>query len=140
MARIRDVIQRRQQRLDDLGYRLGRGYESNAVQKRRRIEVAATRLRHFDLRRVLNGMRREIDAHAATLHGAIRNLLLRRKAQLGETAARLETLSPVKILERGYALIFDASGKLVKDPVQVQSGDEIAARVAKGTFGAVVKK
>ena len=70
----------------------------------------------------------------------MRNLLLRRKAQLGETAARLETLSPVKILERGYALIFDASGKLVKDPAQVQSGDEIAARVAKGTFGAVVKK
>ena len=30
--------------------------------------------------------------------------------------------------------------QLFKDPVQVQSGDEIAARVAKGTFGAVVKK
>jgi len=110
------------------------------VQKRRRIEVAATRLRHFDLRRVLNGMRREIDAHAATLHGTMRNLLLRRAARLGEAAAHLESLSPVKILERGYALIFDASGKLVKDPAQVQSGDEIAARVAKGTFGAVVKK
>jgi len=140
MARIRDVIQRRQQRLDDLRYRLGRGYESNAVQKRRRLEVAATRLRHFDLRRVLSGMRREIDAHAATMHGTMRNLLLRRAARLGEAAAHLESLSPVKILERGYSLIFDASGKLVKDPAQVHAGDEITARVAKGTFGAVVKK
>src|SRR5579859_2816736 len=108
--------------------------------KRSRLEVAATRLRHFDLRRVLSGMRREIDAHSAPLHSAMRNFLLRRAGQLGEAVVHLESLSPVKILDRGYALIFDASGKLVKDPAQVKPGDEITARVAKGTFGAVVKK
>ncbi len=140
MATIRDAITRRQQRLDDLIYRLGRTYESNSLQKRRRLEVAATRLRHFDLRRVLSGMRREIDARGGTLHAAMQNLLLRRAARLGEASAHLESLSPVKILERGYALVFDASGKLVKDPAQVKSGDEVTARVAKGIFGAVVKK
>jgi exodeoxyribonuclease VII large subunit len=140
MATIRDAITRREQRLDDLVYRLGRAYGSNAIQKRRRLEVAATRLRHFDLRRVFSGMRREIDAHGATLNAAMQNLLLRRAARLGEAWAHLESLSPVKILERGYALVFDASGKLVKDPAQVNPGDEITARVAKGTFGAVVKK
>jgi exodeoxyribonuclease VII large subunit len=140
MAKIRDAVRRRQQRLDDLAYRLGRAYESNAHEKRRRLEVAGTRLRHFDLRRVLAGMRREIDAHSATLRQTLRHLLVRRRARLAECAARLESLSPVKILERGYALIFDGSGNLVKDPAQVQSGDEITARVARGTFGAVVKK
>jgi len=140
MATIRDAITRRQQRLDDLIYRLGRAYESNSLRKRRRLEVAATRLRHFDLRRVLSGMRREIDARGGTLRAAMQNLLLRRAARLGEASAHLESLSPVKILERGYALVFDVSGKLVKDPAQVKSGDEITARVAKGTFGAVVKK
>lgn len=140
MATIRDAITRRQQRLDDLIYRLSRAHESIAQQKRRRLEVASTRLRHFDLRRVLIGMRREIDTYSSVLHRAVRNLLLHRAATLGEAAARLEALSPVKILERGYALVFDASGKLVKDPAQVNSGDEITARVARGTFGAVVKK
>ncbi|HTC95134.1 MAG TPA: exodeoxyribonuclease VII large subunit [Terriglobales bacterium] len=140
MARVRDVIGRRQQRLDDLTYRLSRAYESHAQQKRRRLEVAATRLRHFDLRRVLGGMRREIDAHSATLHSAMRNFLLRRAGRLGEAVVHLESLSPVKILDRGYALIFDATGRLVKDPAQVKSGDEITARVAQGAFGAIVKK
>jgi exodeoxyribonuclease VII large subunit len=140
MATIRDVIRQRQQRLDDLSYRLSRAYDSQAQQKRRRLEVAATRLRHFDLRRVLSGMRREIDAHGATLHSAMRNFLLRRAGRLGEAVVHLESLSPVKILDRGYALIFDASGKLVNDPAQVKQGDEITARVAKGTFGAIVKK
>ena len=140
MARIRDAITRRQQRLDDLIYGLRSAYESQATQKRRRLEVAATRLRHFDLRRVFGSMRREIDSRRSALQAAIGNLLLRRRARLGEAAAHLESLSPVKILERGYALVFDASGKLVKDAAQVQTGDPITARVAKGTFGAIVKK
>jgi exodeoxyribonuclease VII large subunit len=140
MAGIRDAVRRRQQRLDDLTYRLSRAYEAGAHEKRRRLEVAGTRLRHFDLRRVLGGMRREIDAHGTTLHSTMRTQLERRRARLAEAAARLESLSPVSILERGYALVFDAAGKLVKDPAQVQSGDEITARVSKGAFRAVVKK
>jgi exodeoxyribonuclease VII large subunit len=140
MAGIRDVVRRREQRLDDLAYRLRRAYESNAHARRRRLEIAGTRLRHFDLRRVLGGMRREIDSRCGTLHGAMRNLLAHRRSRFAETVARLESLSPVKILERGYALIFDSAGNLVKDPAQLQSGDAITARVARGTFGAVVKK
>jgi exodeoxyribonuclease VII large subunit len=51
----------------------------------------------------------------------------------------LEALSPVKILERGYALVFDASGTLIKDAAQVSPGTEVTARVARGTFTAEVK-
>jgi len=140
MATIRDAITRRQQRLDDLTYGLRRAHESSALQKRRRLELASTRLRHFDLRRVFGSMRLEIDSHRGALHSAIGSLLLRRRARLGEAAAHLESLSPVKILERGYALVFDATGKLVKDAAQVRTGDPITARVARGTFGAIVKK
>jgi exodeoxyribonuclease VII large subunit len=51
----------------------------------------------------------------------------------------LEALSPVKILERGYALVFDANGTLIKDPAQAVPGTEITARVARGSFTAEVK-
>ena len=43
------------------------------------------------------------------------------------------------ILERGYALVFDANGKLVKDAAQVKVGEEIRARVARGEIAATVK-
>jgi len=45
----------------------------------------------------------------------------------------------VAILERGYALVFDASGKLVKDASGVNAGEEIRARVARGEIEATVK-
>jgi len=70
----------------------------------------------------------------------MRSMLAAQQARLNQAAATLEALSPVKILERGYALVFDASGALVKDAAQLSSGDEISARVAKGSFTAEVKK
>ena len=40
--------------------------------------------------------------------------------------------------ERGYALVFDQSGALVKDASQLAPGTEISARVARGGFTAEV--
>ena len=52
----------------------------------------------------------------------------------------LEMLSPLAILERGYALVFDEAGQLVKDAAAVSAGEEISVRVARGEIGAVVSK
>jgi exodeoxyribonuclease VII large subunit len=52
----------------------------------------------------------------------------------------LETLSPLAILERGYALVFNSSGNLIKDAGQVMVGEEITARMARGEIRATVKK
>ena len=139
-ARMMQLIQRRQQRLDELVFGLQQGFTADLVEQRRKLEVATARLRTFDLRRVLGGMRREIEAGTAALAAAARAFLMARRAAAEKLGARLEELSPVKILDRGYALVFDASGALIKDAGQVKAGDEITARVARGTIAATVKK
>ncbi len=50
----------------------------------------------------------------------------------------LETLSPLAVLQRGYALIFDAAGNLVKDAAQLNPGDNVRARLARGEIRAAV--
>jgi exodeoxyribonuclease VII large subunit len=139
-ARMRELIQRRQQRLDESVFALQQGFTAGLVAHRRKLEVAAARLRTFDLRRVLAGMRREIEAGTGRLGAAARAFFLARRAAAETLGARLEELSPVKILDRGYALVFDASGALIKDAAQVKPGDDIRARVARGTIAATVKK
>jgi exodeoxyribonuclease VII large subunit len=52
----------------------------------------------------------------------------------------LESLSPLAILDRGYALVFDSQGKLLKDSAKVNPGDEISARLAHGQIHASVTK
>jgi exodeoxyribonuclease VII large subunit len=139
-ARMMDLIRQRQQKLDDLTYRLERGERQALELMRRRWETLAAAVRHYDLRRVLGGIRGELAAGTAALAAAMRNQLLQNKVRLERMGRALEALSPLAILERGYALVFDGAGQLVKDAGLVKMGDEITARVARGEIAAVVKK
>ena len=139
-ARMREAIRRREQRVDDLVYRLAQA-ERKVIQARmRRLDVASTRLRHLDLRLRLNYFHKQLDTHTTAMQVAMQNGLARRRARLDHLAAQLQALSPTNILERGYALVFDAEGNLVKDAAQVNAGSEITAQVAKGKIAATVKK
>ncbi|MGB8969705.1 MAG: exodeoxyribonuclease VII large subunit, partial [Candidatus Sulfotelmatobacter sp.] len=139
-ARMMDLIRQRQQKLDDLTFRLERGERQALELMRRRWETLAAAVRHYDLRRVLAGIRGELAAGTAALAAAMRNQLLQNKVRMERMGRALEALSPLAILERGYALVFDGAGQLVKDAGRVKPGDEIRARVARGEIAAVVKK
>jgi len=139
-ARMMDLIRQRQQKLDDLTYRLERSERQALELMRRKWETAAAAVRHYDLRRVLAGMRGELEAGTAALAAAMRNVLLQHKVRVERMSRALETLSPLAILERGYALVFDGAGQLIKDAAQVKVGEEISARLARGEIRARVKK
>lgn len=139
-ARMMDLIRQRQQKLDDLTYRLERGERQGLEQIRRRWETAAGAVRHYDARRVLAGMRGELQTQTSALAGGMRNLLLQYRVRAERMGRALEMLSPLAILERGYALVFDAEGKLVKDAAQVKVGEEISAKVSRGEIRSVVKR
>jgi exodeoxyribonuclease VII large subunit len=138
-ARMMDLIRQRQQKLDDLTYRLERSERQTLEQMRRRWEMASAAVRHYDLRRVLAGIRAELEGLTAAMAAAMRNQLLQNKVRLERMSRALEVLSPLSVLERGYALVFDGAGRLLKDAEQVTEGDEIRARLARGEIRATVK-
>jgi exodeoxyribonuclease VII large subunit len=139
-GRMVDLINQRQQRLDDLTYRAERAQRQLLERMRRRWETVSATVRHYDLRLVLSGMRKELSAVTGTLVAAMRTLLLRNRVRSDRLGAALEGLSPMAILERGYALVFDAAGKLVRDASRVHAGEEISARLARGEIHATVNK
>ena len=139
-ARMMDALGRRQQRVDELLYRMETAERRVIEQQRRRWETAAGAIRHYDVRRRLAAMREQLESRTAALGASFRTLLMRRRGRLEQLAGELGALSPVAILERGYALVFDSAGNLVKDSEQVQAGEEIRARVARGEIKAVIKK
>ena len=50
--------------------------------------------------------------------------------------AQIRALSPSATLERGYAIVSDNSGKIVRDEAQVAAGEEVLIRVNIGEFSA----
>jgi exodeoxyribonuclease VII large subunit len=139
-ARMQEAIGRRQQRLDDLKFRLVTAQRAILERHRRQLDHTAAAVRHFDVRQRLAGMRRDLNLRLAALTSAGRTALLHRRSRLDHLAGRLEALSPVAILERGYALVFDVDGNLVNNADQVRPGDEISARLARGRIKAIVKE
>jgi exodeoxyribonuclease VII large subunit len=139
-ARMMEGINQRQQRLDDLRFRLEKSQRKLIEKHRRRWEQVSAAVRHYDARRVLAGMRRDLASHTTAITSAVQTLLLRRRSRIEQIEHQLKALSPVAILERGYALVFDASGNLVKNSAQVEIGDEISARLAHGSLTAKVEK
>jgi len=90
-----DLINQRQQKLDDLTYRAERAERQLLERTRRRWETVSATVRHYDLRLVLSGMRKELSAVTGTLAAAMRTLLLRNRVRCDRLGAALEGLSPI---------------------------------------------
>ena len=138
-ARMEDAISRRQQRVDDLRFRLESRMRTRLAEASRRLDLGLSRLRQRDLRQQLRTRKGELLSHLQALAAAAQQYLMRRRSRLEQASGKLATLSPVAILERGYSLIFDPQGALVKDASQLSPGDSIHARLARGEVDARVE-
>jgi exodeoxyribonuclease VII large subunit len=139
-ARMMELIRQRQQRLDDLNHRMEVAERQSINRMRRRWETISAAVRHYDLRLVLSGTRKELDSWTAALVAVTRNVLLQHRVRTERFQTALESLSPLAILDRGYTLIFDSQGNLLKDASRVLVGDAISARLARGQIEAEVTK
>jgi len=137
-ARMMDGIHRRAQRVDELRYRLEKAERTLLERCHRRSENAAAAVRHYDARRRLGAIRQQLEAQVAGLAAATRRRLMEKRGELERTTASLEAMSPLAILNRGYALVFDAEGELVKDATGLGVGEEVSARLARGKVQARV--
>ncbi|HLZ50748.1 MAG TPA: exodeoxyribonuclease VII large subunit [Candidatus Acidoferrum sp.] len=139
-VRIMEVIRQRQQKLDDLTHRMELAERLLLEQMRRRWETISASVRHYDLRLILSGMRKELDSKTTALAAVTRNVLLQHRVRAERLDTVLRSLSPLAILDRGYALVFDSQGKLLKDANAVNIGEQISARLAHGRIQADVTK
>ncbi|WNM27988.1 exodeoxyribonuclease VII large subunit [Demequina capsici] len=110
-----------------------------------RLDREARGLSSFRTRPVMAHPRRMLDPHRerlAALHlasgRALVDILSTADARTRELAASLRALSPQSTLDRGYAVVRDADGAVVRDAALLDPGDQLLVRVARGTFVASV--
>ena len=96
------------------------------------------RLRRRDPGPRIEAGRTALARHQAAMGVALRRALDRRKAGFGQLAGRLDALSPLKVLERGYAVATHA-GHVVSDTATLAPGDVVELRFARGRARARVE-
>jgi exodeoxyribonuclease VII large subunit len=75
--------------------------------------------------------RRELDNLVARRDSTILRLLQARRASLGQIGAQIAALSPLAVLDRGYAMV-SKDREIIRDAAQVVPGDRLHVRLAKG--------
>jgi exodeoxyribonuclease VII large subunit len=135
----RGRIRNRAHRVDDLVRRTETGLGRIRERSRDRMRRADERLAAFRWDRQVRERREGLVHHGEWLHAMLRTALDTRRAALSRHAEKLDALSPLKVLARGYALVWDASQeRLVRRAVDVNVGDAIRIRLHDGALGATV--
>jgi exodeoxyribonuclease VII large subunit len=138
--RLPDLVRQRRQRVDELvlvqAELLRRKLRTTADQ----VRALERRLAGIDLRIRLAALRLRIEQGRERLANAAERFFTARRHRLGALAVQLDERSPLRLLERGYAICYDASGRLLRGVEGVSVGDEVSVQLARGRLGAVVNK
>jgi len=120
-------------------HQLAASLERLAARKRRRFGAAELQFAQFDLRARVGRLRSRLEQRSSELLVRIDRLLVAKQRRREGAEVRLNERSPLQLLERGYAIAYDASGKVLRSAEQVALGDDVAIRLARGIIDATVK-
>jgi len=128
------------QRVDELDYRSRSRVLGAASLQRRKLDDLTARLSRLDLRLRFARARRRMEAANVEARQLIRLRLTRAHSRLDPLAAQLVQLSPLKILDRGYAIVTNEAGGIVKQPADAPVDSGVRIRIAQGEIAARVVK
>ncbi|WP_437727320.1 exodeoxyribonuclease VII large subunit [Sorangium sp. So ce861] len=128
------ILAEPQQRIDDAVARLRRRMERILVEDGAGLQRLERRLAARHPRAVLAGARGALRPLSVRLAAAARRHVALLREGFASDVARLEAMSPLRVLARGYAIATDRSGRAVRDHREVAPGDPITVRVHHGAL------
>jgi exodeoxyribonuclease VII large subunit len=123
---------------DELASRLPRAMQARLGEARARVDALANRSVLCSTQGVLADRERRLENVSTRLPRAAERTLERSRNRVGRLAGRLDALSPLKVLERGYASA-SRDGEPVRSVTDVEVGDEMDVRVTDGTIVSEVR-
>jgi exodeoxyribonuclease VII large subunit len=137
IPRLDMIVEQKSQDLDSLTDRLARGPEKLIFAKQQELAVLSARLSPDRFRREPKRDADELVRLAGRLHPAWQRAyrdMLTRTINAGD---RLESVAPQRVLERGYAMVWDAKGAPVTSVAAVASGEALTVQFGDGKVGVV---
>jgi exodeoxyribonuclease VII large subunit len=135
-----DLLRQQRQRADEMTSRLALGLRARLEQSRKRFTALHLRIATFDFRVKISAFRLRLDKRSADLGVRAERILRTKRERLERLSLQLQERSPLKVLERGYAIATDAAGNLLRDAAQVNVGDAVAIQLHRGRLSTEVKK
>ncbi|MEY8756515.1 exodeoxyribonuclease VII large subunit [Peribacillus frigoritolerans] len=134
------MYEQKLEQLDKTMDRLGRTSTRYFMKKRDELNQLNDILKKQHPEQVVKNAKDELQQHAKVLRRAMEAIYRHKSQQFVHITATLSALSPLKIMERGYGLVFAEDETLVKSTQQVSKGDKIAVSIKDGTLECEIKE
>jgi exodeoxyribonuclease VII large subunit len=126
--------------ISELTHALRRAATALVARRAREHQLRVSRLAARDVRRSLGIVRSRLDAADARLEATGARALERAQARLATAAGRLESLSPLGVLARGYAVCWNSERTaIIRDSETVNPGDRVKVTLHKGELDCEVR-
>ncbi len=122
-----------------LSERLSRAFSAILDEKTQQLHERRQILAQYAPDARLKLLTAELSAASERLHRSIDHLLMTHEQSLALVLSRLESVSPVAILQRGYALVYHED-TLVRDADKLKAGDTLTVQLAHGVLTAEVRE
>ncbi|UVW29906.1 exodeoxyribonuclease VII large subunit [Massilia sp. H6] len=100
---------------------------------RQSLVLSQLQQRKMRYRPDLRTLRAQLLSEGRHLNASVGNAVKQRRDALGALSAQLELLNPQRTLERGYAIVRNAKGEVVRDPAQLKARNKLVLRLAGGS-------
>ncbi len=124
------------QRIDELDYVLRNAFRALIETRRARLRDLDARLTALDLRLRFARTRRRLEVAEGAAAQSARARVAAARARFEPLAAQLNQLSPLRVLDRGYAIVQDEFNRILKDPAEAPPGSPLHIRLARGRLKA----
>ena len=132
MSELREALSAARARLDQAVNR-------RLSERRKGLEELASRRVMQSPTGFIDQRRLELDSIRLRLDAAATARLGRERQEFSRLAAKLDALSPLKVLGRGYSIALDAGGRAVKDADRLSPGERLELRFSKGSASCLVE-
>jgi exodeoxyribonuclease VII large subunit len=134
-----DLLRQQRQRADEMTSRLALGLRARLEQSRKRYTAAHLRIFRFDFRARISALRIRLERRATELAKKMERLSRVKRERLEKLLVQLEERGPLKVLERGYSIVTDSTGAVLRDASAVSLGDSLTIQLHKGSLTTEVK-
>jgi exodeoxyribonuclease VII large subunit len=138
--RPHDLLRQRRQRADDLTARVTQGLRARLQHSRKRFTAAQLKLASFDFRIKIAALGLRLQKRTADLGIRAERVLRSKHERWERLSLQLQERSPLRVLERGYAIATDAAGNVLRNSAQIAVGEQVRIQLHRGRLISEVER
>ena len=134
------LLKEQSQSLDNLEIRLSQIMRSLITAAKQDLKISSNSLNQSNALRMVMKYQTLVNEHIQKMRHQIKSILVQKKFVLKNLSTNLNAVSPLAVLDRGYAIVMDDSGKALTSSSNIKVGETIHTRLANGNLTSNVTK